>query len=58
MDEIEAHIEEGVAELEPDDEVAVRNLLDRLGIRPRSPPRRPNASAFGVRRRPGARLLH
>jgi uncharacterized membrane protein len=31
MDGIEAHIEEAVAELEPYDEVGVRNLLDRLG---------------------------
>lgn len=31
MDGIEDHIQEAVAELEPDDEVGVRNLLERLG---------------------------
>ena len=31
MDGIEAHVEEAVAELEPDDEAGVRNVLDRVG---------------------------
>jgi uncharacterized membrane protein len=31
LDEIEAHIEEGRAELPADDEAGVRNLLERLG---------------------------
>jgi uncharacterized membrane protein len=31
LDEIEAHIQEALAELDPGDEVGVRNVLDRLG---------------------------
>jgi uncharacterized membrane protein len=31
LDEIEAHIHESLAELDPDDEVGVRNVLARLG---------------------------
>src|SRR5213078_2937027 len=31
LDEIEAHIQESLAELDSEDEVGVRNVLDRLG---------------------------
>ena len=56
LTEVHGHIDEGRAELDPDDAASVRTLLDRAATPLPSPPRRahrPRAAAAGTRGRHG-----
>jgi hypothetical protein len=56
LDEVHEHIEQGRAELDPDDAASVRTLLSRVGDPAPSPSRRahrPRKAAAGTRGRRG-----